>query len=1542
MKMKRTCHKGLSILLTLCMVLTLLPVVAPRAQATGTVTRTTSLDLSSVVNIAYNNSDGGTGSANPSAQNISDTAEGWSWVYGTRTLLLDGLNLDTTSFKGIQLPIGSTIVLADGSSNTVTTRGETASGAYAIYCMGAVTVQGNTGELNVTSPNSNYATTAFFADGDLMVSGGILNVRAKNAVTASRGLFAGGSLSIAAGSVQVSSGNADNSFAISSGTSISIAGGSVSATAGVASTSTAIKAPSLTFSGGTTIATTMSSTGTATAVQWNNSIDVTDMTVRQKDSNSSYTLPVAAYGVGSYCYRYNNGADLATDLRIGMNVGAVVSNQTVSGKVGTALSGANSVAITLTGLTFEGLAVGEDVSSWFGGLPGGLSVTVSAVTETTATLAFSGTPAEASAAVMAITIPGNKLSAEDALPVTSNPTATFAIVQSVQRTTTLDLATNAVISFSGGSGNPTTQNLASPTEGWAWAYGTRTLTLNGLDLETSAGHAIQLPAGSTIVLADGSSNTAITNASESTPYGIYSTGALTVTGGNGSSMSDGLCAWGDLTISGGTIVAVGRGSGMYSRGLYASGTLRIENATVTATGGDNVQYSYGAFAAGDIRLSEAQVTLTGGSGSAGSYGMMASPGSIMFSGGTTIARASGPSSSVYAMVLGASGHSIEAPFMAVLQQSGENYTVATQLSWDGRYYVCPGSNNAIASDLRIAPAPLGFPGSGTEADPYQISTAAQLKEMSDRVNYQNDIFADRHYELTANIDLNEDLSGDPEQWNPIGAYLPFTGIFDGNGHTIRGLYIHSDRDYVGLFGFIQEATVRNVGLVGGQIASDSSYCFAGGLVGFCILGTIEDCYNTGSVSGTISGGIVGLNAGGHIQDSYNTGAIAASGNGCAAGGIAGQNQNADFTIVNCYNTGSVSAFVPEDGDEGYVGGIAGVNDNSSIKNCYSTGALSGTAVDGAQIYVGGIAGSSDLDEESTIENAYWLDTSAEAGVENGEEDGCISKTLAETQAAAFVDLLNTNAEALEDTYPTLSPWRAAASGENGGYPVLGSVVPTFTLTISGGGTGATASGSYAYGSAVPISAGTKTGYTFSGWTSSAGGTFANASLASTTFTMPGANVTITANWTTNAQNPSPGNSTDETVVLVDGKEASAGTAETKTGADGKRVTTVTVDTKKLEAILDAKGTGAVVTLPITSGADRAVGTLTGQMVKSMENKDATLVIQTDSSSYTLPASEINIDSISKQLGANVSLSDITVSVSISTPADTMATVVENAGKDGGFTIVAPAVDFTITCTYGEKTVAVSLFNAYVERMIAIPDGVDPNKITTGVVVETDGTVRHVPTRVTVIGGRYYAVINSLTNSTYSVVWNPVEFKDVANHWAKDAVNNMGSRLVVTGVGNGNYNPDRAITRAEFAAIVVRALGLEPETGSSAFSDVAASEWYAGYIKTAAAYGIITGYNEKAFGPNDTITREQAMTMVARAMKITGLDANLTSGDAAYLMGAYADAGTVSDYAAAGVAACVKTEVVFGREGKMLAPLDSVTRAETAVMIERLLSHSDLI
>lgn len=425
--------------------------------------------------------------------------------------------------------------------------------------------------------------------------------------------------------------------------------------------------------------------------------------------------------------------------------------------------------------------------------------------------------------------------------------------------------------------------------------------------------------------------------------------------------------------------------------------------------------------------------------------------------------------------------------------------------------------------------------------------------------------------------------------------------------------------------------------------------------------------------------------------------------------------------------------------------------------------------------------------------------------------------------------------------------------------------------------------------------------------------------------------------------PAPTQEPQETgaEVLVNGKAENAGKA-TNTKEGNRTVTTIVVDEKKLAQKLESEGNKAVVTIPVNTKADVVIGELNAQMVKNMENKAAVLELRTETAIYTIPAQQINVDAVSEKLGKDVALQDIKMQVSIVKSAEETAKVLENSSKRGTFTVVAPPIDFSIKGSYGGKIVEVDKFNVFVERTVAIPDGVDPNKITTGIIVEPDGAVRHVPTRVTVINGRYYAKINSLTNSTYSVVWHPLEFKDAEGHWAKEAINDMGSRMVINGVGNDVFQPNRNITRAEFAAIVVKALGLKPGVGTESFKDVQDSDWYSGYVKTAFEYKIVAGFSADRFGPHDSITREQAMTMIAKAMKLTTLKGELSEGELQKLLGAFKDGGKTAAYAKESIAECVKTGIVLGKTGSTLAPKESITRAEVAVIVRKLLQKADLI
>ena len=220
------------------------------------------------------------------------------------------------------------------------------------------------------------------------------------------------------------------------------------------------------------------------------------------------------------------------------------------------------------------------------------------------------------------------------------------------------------------------------------------------------------------------------------------------------------------------------------------------------------------------------------------------------------------------------------------------------------------------------------PGFGTEASPYRISTADQLKSFRDIVNDENGNPA-AYAELMNDIDLSS-IYGESNSWTPIGSSSnAYAGTFNGNGKTIENLYIDTTDDYQGLFGYVSaEGTVKNLGVSGSSTSTSS------GGVAAINFGSIENCSSGVIVTATGSnnvyvGGVVDQNHG-SVTNCYNTGNITVTGNnnGVYVGGVVAQNYS---NVTNCYNTGTITV---TDSGSSYVGGAVGENDDGSVTNCY--------------------------------------------------------------------------------------------------------------------------------------------------------------------------------------------------------------------------------------------------------------------------------------------------------------------------------------------------------------------------------------------------------------------------------------------------------------------------------------------------------------------------------------------------------------------------------------------------------------------------------
>ncbi len=411
-------------------------------------------------------------------------------------------------------------------------------------------------------------------------------------------------------------------------------------------------------------------------------------------------------------------------------------------------------------------------------------------------------------------------------------------------------------------------------------------------------------------------------------------------------------------------------------------------------------------------------------------------------------------------------------------------------------------------------------------------------------------------------------------------------------------------------------------------------------------------------------------------------------------------------------------------------------------------------------------------------------------------------------------------------------------------------------------------------------------------------------------------------------------------VTLGSKSSDIGSVNTQTSY-GETVTTIKLDQAKMLKALEAGSTKPKLVFQAASAADSLVAEFNGQTLRDLEQRDASFELKTATSNYALTAELLNVGELNTQLGANFNLQSITIRISIGAPSTSTLNSIEAEIRRNGQQLLGDPTSFVIQCSNGWRSLEITSFNDYVERSIAIPPAIGSGKLTTGVSVNPDGSFSHVPTTAVSSGGRYYAKIKSMTNSTYAVIYNPRSFSDMDGHWAKDSVNNMGARLVVSG-DSARYEPDRSITRAEFAAILVRALGLGQNPGKSSFSDVLTADWFYRSVSTAADYKLISGHSNGTFAPKDYITREQAMAILSRAMNVTKLGISLTDKEITTVLSKFTDNSSISAYARAGTASCIKSGIVNGKEGKLLAPQSYVSRAEVAVMAERLLKQSKLI
>jgi len=474
-------------------------------------------------------------------------------------------------------------------------------------------------------------------------------------------------------------------------------------------------------------------------------------------------------------------------------------------------------------------------------------------------------------------------------------------------------------------------------------------------------------------------------------------------------------------------------------------------------------------------------------------------------------------------------------------------------------------------------------------------------------------------------------------------------------------------------------------------------------------------------------------------------------------------------------------------------------------------------------------------------------------------------------------------------------------------------VTSYTLTVNGSYASESGAGSYVEGVTVSINAGSRSNYTFSGWSSSDGVTFANPNNAATTFTMPARNVNVTAAW---SYNGGGGGSTGG-----GGSSSSTPTykADIVAGNGSKTALPVTVNKNTGSAFLDVSSQGSltsgenVITLPSISDVDTySVGIPVPSL--STPDRQGILTVNTGTGVLTVPSNMLTGVS-----GASGNKAEITIGQGdkASLPVDVKAAVGNR-----------PLVQLTLSVD-GERT---DWNNPYAPVTVSIPytptaaELANPESI---VIWYIDGSGN----AVSVPNGHYDPATGTVTFFTthfshYAVAYVPKTFSDLAGvEWARKAIEVMASKGIISGTGKDVFSPSANITRADYMVLLVNTLGLTADFTDN-FDDVKPGVYYYDAVGIAKKLGIAAGSGTNRFNPTESISRQDMVVLAACALeKYKGLKA----ADNNTVLEKFSDKGDIAEYAANSLAAMVNAGLVEGCENK-LNPRSSVTRAEVTVFL----------
>ncbi|WP_053373807.1 Ig-like domain-containing protein [Paenibacillus sp. FJAT-27812] len=334
------------------------------------------------------------------------------------------------------------------------------------------------------------------------------------------------------------------------------------------------------------------------------------------------------------------------------------------------------------------------------------------------------------------------------------------------------------------------------------------------------------------------------------------------------------------------------------------------------------------------------------------------------------------------------------------------------------------------------------------------------------------------------------------------------------------------------------------------------------------------------------------------------------------------------------------------------------------------------------------------------------------------------------------------------------------------------------------------------------------------------------------------------------------------------------------------------------------------------------------------NAKSVFAVQYGDATYELQLNATDFAKINTLLNGNSSMGQLLIR--IDQGSSTLTGDLNSKINSSNVGMLAGPYHFDVTAVSGSVQKPLNDFNSYVSRTIQTYQSVDTSKAAVVWFDPTTGGLSYVPTELTTSSGKTTATFKRKGNSSYALVTNSASFSDLANHWAAANIHTLSRKFIVEGRTASKFEPNKAITRGEFATYIAKGLGLSSDkTAAARFKDVNTNTTMGAYIGAASAAGIVAGNTDGTFKPNNPITRQEMAVMMIRAASVAGLTVQLPQSASSYLQ-KYTDRGKVGAWAQSDVAKSIYIGVISGKTAATLSPQTNATRAEGSVMILRLL------